>query len=62
MAAICRVFRPPSSDACGMPARYTVSFGDGDSTKACADCAAYLKQIAVSHGTNVSVSRIEDPK
>jgi hypothetical protein len=55
----CRVVTPPAADACGQPAMYIVTFGDDDKVKACESCALALRQLAMSHGTNVKIERIE---
>lgn len=55
----CRVIRPPSTDACGEPAVYTIHWHDDDKTPACLPCAVYMKQVAESeHKMQLKVEKI----
>lgn len=54
----CRVV--VAGEACGKPAQVEVTFGDGDVVQACYGCAKSLREIAQTHGTNITVAKLPD--
>jgi len=44
---------------CHVPATRIVTFGDGQTARACVGCATYLEQLAIQeHKTSIGVRRI----
>ena len=56
---LCRVVTPPSADACGKPAKFKITFKDGDFVTACPGCALSLEQIAAEHKTQILVEALD---
>ena len=58
----CHVIPPqqPRDDVreCGKPARWVITFKDGDKVSACDSCLVYLGELARSHGTTNTVEKV----
>jgi len=56
--AKCRAIIPPSSEACGRPIGWVVTFRDGDKVRVCEGCKLHFEQVAAGHGTTVKTERL----
>jgi hypothetical protein len=54
----CVAINPPSTEPCGEPADRVVTWTDGDKSLMCESCALRAQQIAESHGSRISVTKI----